>query len=90
MNVREIVGDQLRSMGCSGLYNADGECGCGLDDLMPCENSIAGLGDCRPAVEQWCPVCGETFYTDAETWQKRAIEGWPSLHSCDGEAPCGA
>lgn len=36
-NVREIVAQWLRENHYDGLCNPDGECGCGLDDLMPCQ-----------------------------------------------------
>ncbi|WP_417003698.1 hypothetical protein [Adlercreutzia sp.] len=36
-NVREIVAQWLRENHYDGLCNAEGECGCGLDDLMPCQ-----------------------------------------------------
>ena len=55
--VREIVAEWLDSHGYDGLVNVDGECGCPLDDLMPCENTIAGLGDCEPAYQFKCYKC---------------------------------
>ena len=61
-SVREMIAQSLRQQGYDGLYNEDGECGCGIDNLMLCENSIAGLGDCRPAFERTCPCCCETIY----------------------------
>lgn len=36
-NVREIVAQWLRANHYDGLCNANGECGCGLDELMPCQ-----------------------------------------------------
>ena len=61
-SIREIVETALRCQGADGLVNEDGECGCSLDDLMPCENSIAGFGDCKPAYEKVCPCCGEAIF----------------------------
>ena len=55
--VRIIVSDWLKANGYDGLVNGDGECGCPIDDLMPCENSIAGLGDCEPAYQFECWRC---------------------------------
>lgn len=36
-NVREMTAQWLRANHYDGLCNPDGECGCGLDDLMPCQ-----------------------------------------------------
>lgn len=57
MNFRTIVSEWLTGHGYEGLVNGDGECGCPIDDLMPCENSIAGLGDCEPAYRFRCGDC---------------------------------
>ena len=45
MNLRDMVAEWLRQNGYDGLYHGDTECGCGLDDLMPC--SEPGL-NCEP------------------------------------------
>ena len=60
--VRDIVSAELRRQGFDGLYNEDEGCGCSLDELMPCENSIGGIGGCKPALERVCPCCGSTIY----------------------------
>ena len=44
MNCREIVRDWLKRGGYDGLCAYD--CGCGLDDLMPCDGLVA---ECVPA-----------------------------------------
>ena len=44
MKVLEMIAIQLRQLGADGLCND--ECGCGLDDLAPCNDWI---GDCVPA-----------------------------------------
>ena len=41
MNVKQIIIEHLKSIGADGLCTDD--CGCGIDDLAPCE--------------QWCPDC---------------------------------
>lgn len=47
MKVKDILIKWLKSHGCNGLYNSDGdECGCGIDELMPCERWCL---DCVPA-----------------------------------------
>lgn len=53
MNVKEIVIAHLKSIGADGLC-AD-ECGCGLDDLMPC--MCEGIEDCVPARRRECKYC---------------------------------
>jgi len=36
MNLKDIIRDWLVAHKCDGLSNPREECGCGLDDLMPC------------------------------------------------------
>jgi hypothetical protein len=45
MTVLKLMAIQLRQMGADGLCN--GECGCELGDLAPCEDY---MGDCVPAI----------------------------------------
>lgn len=45
MNVRMMVLQYLEKNGYTGLYDETGECGCDLDDIMPCEDSC---GNCKP------------------------------------------
>ena len=63
MTVAEIVVKYLQENGFDGL--SSDECGCGLEDLMPCEFSQA---DCQPAkkfkckgkdCERYDDCCGE-------------------------------
>lgn len=49
MNVKEIIIAHLKSIGADGLC-CDG-CGCGLDDLMPCESNVL---ECVPAKRHDC------------------------------------
>lgn len=57
MNIRDITAAWLRCNGFDGL--AAQECGCGLDDLMTCEDP--SLIDCMPAkaivCDGKCPNC---------------------------------
>jgi hypothetical protein len=74
MNVREIVIAHLKAGGFDGLC-CDG-CGCGLDDLMPCDE-YSHIGECKPAKAVKCDQkCGNgdceadgvgTCYRPAET-----------------------
>ena len=45
--VREIVKAWLEEHGYDGLYNPYGECGCALDDFMPCNSE--GVEQCEAA-----------------------------------------
>lgn len=58
--VREIVVAHLRQIGADGLCAAD--CGCGLDDLAPCNGYAEIPGDCEPARRQ---RQGARSYNDA-------------------------
>jgi hypothetical protein len=37
VNLRELTKQALQSQGFEGLYHTEYACGCGLDDLMPCD-----------------------------------------------------
>ena len=54
---REILIAGLKAMGADGLFWLDGDdvCGCGIDDLAPCEN--CNLDRCVPAKRK-----SEMFY----------------------------
>lgn len=69
-DVRKIVEFALRTQGADGLVNEGGECGCSVDDLMPCMNTADGLGDCKPAFEKVCPCCGETFFVNCDAMRR--------------------
>lgn len=56
MNVRDIVIEYLKKHGYDGLTN-DEECGCGIDDLFPCE---ACPDRCEPAYRVLVPE-GEDY-----------------------------
>ena len=45
MNVKEITEKYLKENGFEGLFDEGGECGCLLDDLMPCGE---GGSACEP------------------------------------------
>ena len=45
MNVRDIIKSELLEVGADGLASDD--CGCGIDDLQPCEGGCMG---CVPAL----------------------------------------
>lgn len=51
MTVKSIIEKYLRDNGYDGLYSDDYECGCEVDDLMPCEEP--GI-ECRPGYKGPC------------------------------------
>jgi len=64
LTVREIVKEWLEKCGYDGL--AGDECGCPLDDLMPCEG-FDNISSCVPAVKvpcdpETCPYGGDCEY----------------------------
>jgi hypothetical protein len=46
MTVHEILISKLKELGADGLCNTETDCGCGIDDLCPCDVSLL---DCVPA-----------------------------------------
>lgn len=54
MNVRKIVKKYLEENGYYGLCGDS--CGCGLDDLMPCDGDCQS---CEPAYKHVCPGVGK-------------------------------
>ena len=51
MNVKQIVKEYLEKNGFDGLYTPI-ECGCKLDDLMPCYLLGSSCSDCEPGYLQ--------------------------------------
>jgi hypothetical protein len=58
MTVKQIVAEWLKEHGYDGLYNwghyCGCECGCKLDDLMPCGE---GFSNCQAGVRIKCSDC---------------------------------
>ena len=50
-DVKQIIEDYLKSQGYDGLYNSDGECGCEMSDLFPCDESPV---NCIPGYKSQC------------------------------------
>jgi hypothetical protein len=59
MNAKDLLIKALADMGADGLYNADLECGCGLDDLIPCDTCECEV--CEPAIKKGKKT-GSLFY----------------------------
>ena len=62
--VKEIVRRYLIKHGYDGLYSENGQCGCGLDELMDCDS--AGVGLCKPGHEVKDPSGEYDFLIVAE------------------------
>lgn len=50
----EIIKDYLEKNNFGGLWNSDGECGCELSELIPCDNMDA---ECMPGYKNLCSKC---------------------------------
>ena len=59
MTVKDIIADYLKKNGFDGLCDYD--CGCGLDDLFPCESEARCLG-CEPAYKHTVDTTGGGAY----------------------------
>jgi len=56
VNVADMVAEYLKKNKFEGLCDTNGECGCELDDLFPCESK--GVDQCEPGYKVPCS-CGE-------------------------------
>lgn len=63
--VSDIVLDYLKSNDFDGLVNPDNECGCGVDDLAPCDSNCMG---CNPAIEVDPPSDDYDRYFATKSW----------------------
>jgi hypothetical protein len=54
MKVKEIIKNHLEGNGFSGLFSADGGCGCKIDDMAPCDNLHP---DCETGYKHECKNC---------------------------------
>lgn len=70
-NVRAMATHFLVSRGYSGLFNENAECGCTIDDLMPCCNE--GIEECVAAYRFECGRCEKRERCDMEG--KGLVEG---------------
>lgn len=52
MTVKEIVEQYLRQNGYTGLLSQDMECGCDIDDLVPCNGDC--IEHCEPGYKAAC------------------------------------
>lgn len=63
MNAREMLQKSLREMGGDGLCNCDESCGCGIEELSPCD--CVNLSECVAA--KWTIPKEDDFeYEDEE------------------------
>lgn len=78
-SVKEMVAQWLRANHYDGLCNPDGECGCGLDDLMPCQ--CVNERDCVCAYEIPVPDGSEydRFYCTSNSDQNEPSDTLESV-----------
>jgi hypothetical protein len=67
-SVQEIVEKWLKDNGYSGLFCDN--CGCEIDDLMPCSGDISGLNTCEAGYKVHCdtncPECERNDWCDMD------------------------
>lgn len=56
MTVKDILLKQMKECGADGLYNSNGECGCGIDDLVPCENWCLDCELAKKVGDEYAPI----------------------------------
>lgn len=61
ITVRELIIKRLNELGADGLCNRDESCGCGDDDLGPCD--CLNLDQCEPA-KFICPEPNDPDFWD--------------------------
>jgi hypothetical protein len=82
MNAMEITKDWLAAHGYDGLY-AEGECGCCLDNFMPCEGDVNNVCYCEAGYKAACDPDDE-FCADHEFgWHIQAEKPSPAEEMCD-------
>lgn len=72
MNVRDILKDWLVIQGYDGLYYDEYECGCSVDDLVPCDESPLY---CEPAYRQTNDGFGPDKPNDDQSGDKQCLNG---------------
>lgn len=104
MNVKDVVEEYLGINGYDGLsHDANVGCGCGLDDLMPCQGQEEDIQKCELAYKRAdcveCPDssaegdCSNSEFNEgcfSPRWKKQdpAISrGSDMTGQCAGEAP---
>ena len=65
VSVRAALAAWLLDNGYDGLSNPYAECGCGLDDFMPCWDG-ANWNDCYAAKIVACATCAEMLVENGE------------------------
>ena len=63
MNLLEITASWLREHGYDGLVRTDFDCGCGLDDFMPCSQPPE---HCEAAYRRECLGCPEDTHCEMQ------------------------
>lgn len=77
MDVRQIVAEYLKANGFDGLSDGPAECGCKLEDLMPCSYPFQL---CKPGHRVDWATCPSRTGEDAEG----CTYGYDAEDECDG------
>ena len=65
MTIEEIIKKYLVDNGFDGLCNPDLECGCSIEDSLPC--GAEGIMECQPAYKHHCnPIKEDNSEYDAD------------------------
>jgi hypothetical protein len=82
MTLRDIIIEGLKAHGYDGLQNED--CGCGLDDLMPCDGDWMNTMKCEPAYRRECEGCPLLSDEDADCYMRRDRPGCLCAEKLEG------
>lgn len=102
MHVKEIVIEWLETHGYDGFVNNDEPCGCGIDDLAPCQDYESNIPcECEPAYKitgncksctHPCDFCGEKdaycFTTRKSDIKADCARGVQDCLACTDEQCC--
>ena len=83
MDVGDIVAEYLEAHGYDGLCNIDAECGCTLDDWIPCQCLSE---NCLPGWKAPCPCGDHDWHISTEHPQDANCESDKMSKPCDKKA----
>jgi hypothetical protein len=78
MDVRAIVKQYMENNGYTALCND--ECGCSLDDFMPCDCDC--IADCEVGYANHCPTCAKHKTSECPN------DFWDDIKVCCSEIVC--
>jgi hypothetical protein len=84
--VKEVVRSFLEDNGYDGLFNSEFDCGCDLEELMPCEDYFS---DCECGYKHPNPEITESDFLimrNKREWRGRTMKKLRMCPFCGGEA----